>query len=297
MSATLQTSTSVRTFTTNAPLAACRLRREDLQRLYRIINDRQIEYGKEVVSQLGQQPNESVEQFEARKERVGSAFYTTVNVTGRHNEIVSGSGEAFLAGENMPEEIVTVYYTTAAAPLAVGIGENLLRSKATMLLDFSRPTALDLGKMPSFGTENASSFQIISASETWFTALNTHVTRLFEDRRSGFDWLHKHGTYDLLLVVVGLPFALCLVYKLSATVERLGLSTFLTSAIYVYIFIFGLFVFRGLFSYSRWVFPKVEILSQQSQTFRHRARWGAIVGGVLIGVFGGAAWDAIKALL
>jgi hypothetical protein len=94
---------SVRTFTTSAPIKACRLRRDDLARLYRIINDRQVEYGKTFVNQvLAQQPSETPDQFHERQARVMNAFVTTVNVTGSNKEIVSGSGEHFVTSEIYP---------------------------------------------------------------------------------------------------------------------------------------------------------------------------------------------------
>jgi hypothetical protein len=74
-----------RTFTTTSPIEACRLRRDDLARLYRIINERQIEYGQTLLNQLAQQPMESPEEFRARRIRVENEFITTVSVTGLNN--------------------------------------------------------------------------------------------------------------------------------------------------------------------------------------------------------------------
>jgi hypothetical protein len=293
MSATPPNSPSpVRTFTTSAPIKACRLRREDLARLYRIINDRQIEYGQTVVNQLAQQPIESPEQFEQRRLGVSNAFVTTVNVTGANNEVVSGSGEQFLASQNIPEKILTVFYTTLAGPNAVGITRDFLHNRATLLLDFSRPTVLDFSKLPTHATENTSNLQIVAASEPWFTTLNTRLTQLLIERRTGFNWLHQQGVYDLLLLTVGLPFALWIDRRFSPSIDKLQLPTVLSSGVYVYLFFAGLFIFRGVFTYSRWVFPKIEIHSDASPPLRHRAVWLAI----MVAVFGGAIWDAIKAL-
>jgi hypothetical protein len=102
--------------------------------LYRIINERQIDYGQTVAAQLARQPTETPEQFEQRRARVTNAFVTTVNVTGSNNEIVTGSGEQFLASENIPDKLLTVFYTTLAGPNAIGIP---LQNRATLLLDFS----------------------------------------------------------------------------------------------------------------------------------------------------------------
>jgi hypothetical protein len=285
-------STSVRTFTTSAPIKACRLRREDLARLYRIINDRQIEYGQMLLNQLAQQPHETEAQFQERRTRVANAFVTTVNVTGSNNEIVSGSGEHFLASENIPDRIVTVFYTTLAGPNAIGITREFLQNRATLMLDFSRPTILDFSKLPTFATFNNSNFDISASSEAWFTTLNTRLTQLFEERRTGFNWLHQPGVYDLLLFIVGLPFALWIDYRCSPIIDKFQLPTVLASGLYVYLFIAGLFIFRGIFTYSRWVFPKIEIQSEASPPLRHRAVWLAI----MVAVFGGAVWDAVKAL-
>jgi hypothetical protein len=225
--------------------------------------------------------------------RVANAFVTTVNITGSNNEIVSGSGEKFLASDNIPENILTVYYTTLAGPNAIGITRELLQNKATLMLDFSRPTILDFTKLPTFATANNSNFEISASSEAWFTTLNARLAQLFSERRTNFDWLHQPGIYDLLLFTLGLPLALWIDYRFSLGIEKMKFPGVLSASLYAYLFFAGLYIFRGLFTYSRWVFPKIEIQSDTSSPFRHRAVWGAI----MIAVFGGAILDAAKALL
>jgi hypothetical protein len=254
---------SVRTFTTSAPIKACRLRREDLARLYRIINDRQIEYGQTFVNQvLAQQPTETPEQFHERQTRVTNAFVTTVNVTGSNNEVVTGSGEHFVTSENIPDSILTVFYTTVAGPNALGIS---LQNKATLLLDFSRPTVLDFTKLPTFATVNASNFEISAASEAWFTTLNTRLTQLFDERRTGFNWLHQQGIYDLLLFVVGLPFALWIDYRFSPSIDKLALPSVLSAGLFIYLFL-------PVSSFSEAFLRTPDGCSQRSRYSRKRRR-------------------------
>lgn len=50
-------------------IAATRLQRGDLRRLYRLINDQQIEYRDKVIGHLALLPNEGQTEFEARKKR------------------------------------------------------------------------------------------------------------------------------------------------------------------------------------------------------------------------------------
>jgi hypothetical protein len=164
-----------RTFTVTTSVKACRLRREDLAFLYRIINERQIEHRQTVLNQLAQQPTESTEQFETRRARVTNAFVTTVNITLANKEVVTGSDEQFVASQNLPHNIVTVFYTTIAGPSAIGLGEQQQANRATLLLDFSRPTVFDFSKLPTFATENATQLHIFSASESWFAALDKRL--------------------------------------------------------------------------------------------------------------------------
>lgn len=280
-----------RAFRTTAPLKACRLPRDDLRRLYEIINERQVEYGKTVLAQLTCQPNESDEQFRERRARVERAFLTTVTVTGVNGEMVTGLGEEFLASANVPDRILTAFYSTATGP-TVALPGFQPQSNATVLIDFSRPPVFDFSKFPILATPNTSQFTVSSNSESWFTALNTRLTQFFAERRTSYEWLHKPGIYDLLLLVVAIPIALWVDYRIARSSITNRLPSFLASAVYVYGFLIALFVYRLLFSYSRWVFPKVEMPTEGSTALKHRTVWGAIIVGAASLVL----WDAIKAL-
>jgi len=118
-----------------------------------------------VLGQLTQLPTESAEQFETRRTRVANAFVTTVNITLASSEIITDSSEHFVTSENVPDNIVTVFFTTIAGPSAIGLAEQQQPHRATLLLDFSRPTVFDFSKFPTFATENASRLYIWSSSE------------------------------------------------------------------------------------------------------------------------------------
>jgi hypothetical protein len=276
---------------------ACRLRRDDLRQLYRIIQERQNDHRQTVLAQLAQQPTETAEQFETRRTRVANAFVITANITLASKEVITDSSEHFVTSENLPDNIVTVFFSTIAGPSAIGLTEQQQPHRATLLLDFSRPTVFDFSKFPTFATENASRLYIWSSSEQWFATLHKRISDLFTERHTGFDWLHKPGIYDVLLLTIGLPFSFAIDYLASPSITKLNFSSnVLTSAIYIYLFIAGLHIFRALFTYSRWVFPKAEIESQYSPPMRHRGVWAAIALGIPGAVFGGAIVEALKAL-
>ena len=64
--------------------------------------------------------------------------------------------------------------------------------------------------------------------------------------------------------------------------------------IYVFVFYLSLIVFRVIFSYARWTFPKVEV-SSSVDTYQvgHRV---AIVA-ILLGVGGSIVYDLLKSLI
>jgi hypothetical protein len=280
-----------RNFSTTSPITACRLRRGDMKRLYGLINERQVEYGKTVLDQLAQQPNESPEQFNARKTSVARAFVTTVSVTGANGEVVTGDEEKFLDSINIPEKILTVFYSTVTGPSVVLPG-FIQQSKATVLSDFSRPAVLDFTRFPTLPTPNDSNFMVASNSESWFTALNSRLTQFFMERRTRYDWLHRPGIYDLLLFFLAVPLALWIDYRIGSWKLLQATSRIIQSSVYVYLFFFGLYIYRILFTYSRWVFPKVEIHTDGSSPLGHRTAWAT----VMLGIVSGFLWDAIKAM-
>jgi hypothetical protein len=280
-----------RNFNTTSPIIACRLRRGDLNRLYALINERQLEYGKTVLAQLVQEQNESPEQFQERRTRVARAFVTTVSVTGENGEVVTGEGDDFLDSVNIPERILSIFYSTVTA-LSVTFPGFVPQSRATVLLDFSRPPVLDFTKFPTLPTPNTSNFVVASNSESWFTALNSRLTQFFVERKTSYDWLHKPGIYDLLVIFIAIPIALWVDYRIGNWKSLQSTTNIIQAAVYVYGFFIVINVYRILFSYSRWVFPKVEMHSEGSPPLKHRAVWGAI----MLGIASAILWDAAKAL-
>lgn len=105
--------------------------------------------------------------------------------------------------------------------------------------------------------------------------------------------------YDLLLFLVGIPFAFWMAYKLSGQIDSVfgGFSVFVQNGAYVFLFFLMLQVFRMLFHYARWIFPIVEYRGSNDAARKHRYILLSLVGGGLIGVFGNSLYDLLKKLL
>jgi hypothetical protein len=283
----------LRNFQWKSPIPACKLDREDIKRLYRIIDDKQTEDRDYLVNYILQlQPNESPADFDARKDRVRDACRTTITVTGtRNNEAVVGHGEGFLDSSIIPEKIATIYFDTQTRFTAL---LNIPRTNwASVLLDFTSPSPLDWVALPSSPTPNNSIYTINAQNEAWASSLNARLDKFFTERKTGWNWLHRQAIYDFLLFVFALPLVLWAESRLGLLfIEPKQLPFALSIGIYVYVFFFFVNVFRMIFSYARWAFPKIELESAQSSVATHRA----ILVALLIGIIGSAVWDALKAI-
>ena len=92
---------------------------------------------------------------------------------------------------------------------------------------------------------------------------------------------------------MGVALALWGAYRMGHPISaRVHLPSAVETGLYVYTFFLSLNVFRYMFSYARWVFPKIELESEKSPARKHRTLWAALA----LGVLGSAFWDAIKAL-
>lgn len=279
-----------RNYTKRVPISACKLRTGDRERLFRLINEKQIEERDRVLSFLYKLDNETEGEFQERRKKVLDAFVTTVRIQGFDNEVVTGHGESFFNSGLLPERILSIEYDTAFSPKAVL--DFTPNNRASVLLDFSHPRIFDRWQ-PSEPTPNNSNWFVTADGEAWSTSLSTRLQQFFEERRTHMDWLHRSNTYDLLLMVMGFPLGLWGAYRIGhPAAVYLRPPSDIETALYVYAFFLSLNVFRWMFSYARWVFPKVEADEARSAPGKHRAVFGALV----LGIVGSALWDAIKAL-
>jgi hypothetical protein len=130
-----------RNFEWKVPLPACKLSRDDIKLLYRIIDDKQIEDRENLVNHILQlQTNETAEVFNARKERVRDACATTITVTGTNGEIITGQGEALLDSSIIPERIASIYFDTRTR-FAVLLNQPRT-NWASIFLDLTSPSPL-----------------------------------------------------------------------------------------------------------------------------------------------------------
>jgi hypothetical protein len=269
------------------PVRACRLQIGDLKRLYRILNKKVFEYRDVIMLQLARGGDETEETFGQRKARVYNSFVTSVTIQTAQGNMFTGNNEDILDEHNLPEQIVNIFLSTRSVPATV---LPIVMRFVNVNLDFTQPPVLDFSRFPTLPTENATRFEIQSDNELWFLGAKTELSDYFVSRKTGVDWLHRGGSYDALLFLAGIPLGIWVLTYLVQIVEAHKFPTFISYSIYVYGFFFTLNLFRIFFSYSRWVFPKIELETHRSAALRQRIVWGAII----VAVLGAAIWDAFK---
>ena len=278
-----------RNFGTRFPIIACRMKPEAMKALYRLIDERQALYRDKIVAIQSQQSNETPQEFENRRQRVFDAYVTSVTITMKNGELLNGNTRDIFDAVTFWENVKAVFFSTQSVPKAV---LNLIpQDRITLFLDFSQPPALDFSRLPTLPTPNESHFEIAAVDELWFVLSKTCLVEFFGLHESGYDWIHRSGVYDILLFICGLPLAVWSTVKVGSIIPRINsLDTFLRVLIYGYIFLVSLTIFRIVFSYARWVFPKVEVQTEKVSPFRHRAAWAMAFASL----FWPAFYDAVK---
>jgi len=231
-----------------------------------------------------------VDRFEELKGEVLSNGTLAVTVYGANGEqIVSASVEA-LNDANLPDTITSIEFDSATALRPYNVTPL---NRFTLRLDFSEPPGFNSYNPWNQPTPNRSQIEVIGNDDTWVTAVFSSTLSFFRQRQRWRGWLHSHVAFNVLNWLVGFPGALWITYRLDSS--RLGvmnaMHTALRGALYVYVFLLGLLVFRGIVWGFRWIFPLVELDGARSK--KVRGALGVVLSSLLLALL----YDVLRAVL
>ncbi len=265
------------------------LDKENLKQLCDILQERANTAAKIEVA-LYPKGDLSDEQYATNIKTLEESFELKITIAGTSGEELWGPiGEVFNS-VNFPNNVKSLFVDSESTLRYV---HNYYPANSfKIFFDFTKPKVFDFSLLPSQGTPNESNVEVKGHDATWVNGVFSEIKKIIEKRSSSLSIVHSHSIYDILLWILGFPFAFWICNKFSGSIESVfgNVSSFATNALYLYVFIATLFLFRVLFHYLRWVCPLVEYRSKDNKTLMHRA----ILGAISIGLFGSFLYDVIK---
>ena len=274
-------------------ITACTFTKEDLKILCEILQESSHEAAKEEVSHYTPL-DKSDEQIISDKLLLLSGFELKVTVQGIDDQRVYGTISDVFNSPRFPAKVKSLYIDSELDL------RNLYnwspRNRFELLLDFTKPALFNLSLSPSISTPNASNIIVAGLNSDWVSGVYRKVTDFIKERKTRRSFLHRHSVYDLLLFLVGIPFAFWMAYKLAGVIDSVfgKFSVFVQNGAYVFLFFLMLHVFRIIFHYARWIFPIVEYRGSKDAARKHRNFLLALLVGVPVAVFGNSLYALLK---
>lgn len=222
------------------------------------------------------------ENLEKSKEDLRSCSTLKITITGHDGEELFGSINDVFESLSFPEQIKSIFLNSEL--LYKSRFNYFPRNRLELFIDFGKPKVLDFSFSPSDKTPNDSSFIVEGYDNTWVNGVYREIDNFFEKRSSKISGIHKNSIYDLFLWILGVPIGFWTCFKMASIIQQAFINSFLQSALYVYIFFLSLLIFRILFHYFRWLYPKIQYKSSNDLSIIHRGFFYTIAIG-LIGKF------------
>ena len=257
----------------------CVLTPKDLRDLYKLLAQKATEAAEFQVGSVNLQPGQTQAQFNDFREQIRNALKLVVRVQTDNGQWTNSTTMEPLTDEGFPNRVVRIEFSSLFLFQAQFF--NLYPNNYfTVVFDLSRPSVLDVNTLP---VANTSSATVAGFNTTWTNGLYDELVTFFRQRPTSRGWLHFNLTHTALVFIVGFPLSFIVVYYLAAIIRRrAALPDALTVAVYVYIVLFVLFLFRIVFNYARWVFPPVEVNApHQHIATAHKAAIIALGGMIL----------------
>lgn len=272
------------------PIPSCALSVRDLDQLFRILQRKALEAADEQVATLQQQQGQTLEQFNEAKAALRSLLDLVVRVQGSDGGWTVANTTDPISEDSLPISIATIQYDSSFG-FRARFNNSYPQNSFLVTLDFTRTDILDVSNT-AVAAANQSTVALSGVNITWVNAVTQELRAFFEERSTNRGWLYSRYAYDVLLLLIGFPASLNLVYHFDKFLRPiLKLPDALFVALYVYLVLVALLCFRFLFNYAKWVFPKIEGPSRGHGSPRlHKTVLGAIALALLVRLVTNLLW-------
>lgn len=270
-------------------VVTCSLNKDELHRLVQLLQERANTAAEHEVAKF-EQRQQTDEEYAANIQTLSESFSLRVTVVGANGQELYGTIDEVFNSPNFPEQVKSFYVNSDAILKAAH--NYYPRNSFEVFLDFSKPEVFDFSFLPSQRTPNESNFIVQGYEATWANGVFNEIRNFIKEKSAPLYFIHKHSIYDILLWILGFPFAFWVAYRCSGwiDVELKDLSVFVRNALYIYVAVAALVIFRIIFHYMRWIFPILEYRASTNKAIAHRA----LLAALGIGIFGSFLYDLIK---
>jgi hypothetical protein len=271
----------------NAPVVPCVLSMVDLRRLYNEFGPMARDAMSRHIDEIARSAHQTEEEFAAGLELTKSLGIVTVAMEGMDGEQIVYSSAQALEEAALPHRLKQITFDSAAAIQQHNVTP---KNRFSVRLDFTEPPGFNVYNPWDQPTPNNSRIEVIGPDQTWVTGVFESTTRFFQNRRRRRGWLHSATTFTLLQYAIGFPAALWIVYRLDSSGFRrlVEIHSAVKGAIYVYVFLMALLVFRVIIGGFRWLFPIIELEGTRTRAVR------VVVGTVFGSIFLSLVYDVLK---
>ncbi len=167
-----------------------------------------------------------------------------------------------------------------------------------IVLDFSISSIFDFLSTPTARTSNESSISILGQNDNWVAGTYEKLNSVFKNKKSYRSFIHKGNVYDFLLWFVFVPIFMLYYFPnidlRVRNIEFLNGSEAYFMVLYLCLFVIGLYIFRTLFNFSRWLFPYLELEGQKAG---ERILLKSAFGFIMLSIIGPLVYDLFKYLI
>lgn len=274
-----------------ANLPSCILNITYFKKLYEILNKITKEAAEIEIAKLKKTPNQSDEDFIKMKDYAGSLYKLSIQIFGRKGEYIYSESISIFDETNLPDYITKIIFDNSLRYNFALKKDPLNRIR--LEFDFKKAKVFDFVTSPSRATPNTSTINVLGENETWVSGAYKNVLQSLQERANKWSWLHGTNIFDLFIWFIVIPLGFFTIYKIEQifSLSASDISTVFMAALYLYFFIIVLNIFRMVFNYARWIFPKMELVTSLKKGAKiHRF----ILGLIFLAIFCSYMYDLLK---
>lgn len=261
---------------------------EGLRAIFNELRDIVREQGEIEISQLVRREDQSEEEFSDFKRDLRENVFGVLATVNFEDGSAVHSKDPFVLQLAPSGPLIRSFYLSNITPYKSRIGvepEHMFQ----LFIDLRQPPLFDASQFVSSPTDNNTNLSIRGSRTGWGAGIEAAVRRQILRKRPIRTFFHGPFTYDLFLMLVGIPlgFYSCWLASNWANANLAHLGAVVLGAFYLYVGFAALWVYRFIFSYTKWAFPVVEIKEQATRPARHRKLWW----GLVVLLAGKVFWD------